>query len=52
VTVQDIAFFCAANFYNPATSSASGIVFLVAAIVLANGVFLLMVWMARVVNFN
>ena len=45
ITVQDLAFFCAANYYNPVTTSTSGIVYLMLSILITIFVFLALVWM-------
>ena len=51
VTLQDIAFFCAVNFYAPTTGTALGVVYLIVSVILGVGVFLMVVWMSRAINF-
>jgi ATP/ADP translocase len=52
VTVQDLAFFCAANFFSPNFGSALGIVFLVIAVILAILGGMMLVWLTKVVNYE
>jgi hypothetical protein len=50
VTVQDIAFFCAANLYSPNTDSLFGVVSLIIAILLMIVGTFMIIWQFWIVN--
>jgi hypothetical protein len=52
LTIQDLALFCSINFFNPTTSSTSGIVYLSISILISIVVFLLLVWMLKLINIK
>lgn len=52
ITVQDLAFFCAANFYNPQLSTGIGIAFFSAAIIFSLLAFVLLLWQSKAINYK
>jgi len=52
VTIQDIAFFCAANFFDFSLNSTMNIVFFAVAIILAILVLILIIWQFSIANYK
>lgn len=51
LTVQDLAFFCAANFYSPSFQTGLSIAFFCTAIIIAILAFVLLIWQTRAINY-
>lgn len=51
ITIQDIAFFCAAIFYSFSLSGMMNIIFFAVAVLLSIGVLAMLIWQFAVINY-